>query len=358
MRTLPRYILRLFLGRAVAAVAGLTALLLVFDILANAGEIVARGAGVFVPLGHYAALRAPEVATLVTPLAALLAAMMTYAHLVTTSEMIAARAAGVSLRRVMGAVLVGAAVVAVAHGAFQQFVAQDTSARLRLWAERDYQGAPPSMTPQRAPAWFAAGDALVHADSSTPDGRRLDGVTVVRRDPQGRLIDLFDAAWADFSNGFWRFHEVARLIEREAGAPTTRARLDLVLPISPKRFSTLAESADELGLGELWRLHNTPDAGSRPDSFYSFWLQRKIAQPVGALVLVLIAAPIALQAARRNRLLLASFGTVTAGFLFFVSERVLAALGETGLLPATIAAWTPAAVFSLLALWVVVTLEG
>ncbi|SDF88490.1 LPS export ABC transporter permease LptG [Limimonas halophila] len=357
MRTLTRYVFRLYVSRALATTMALTALLLVFDVLANASAIIGKGAGVLMPVFAYAALRAPDVISLVVPLAALLASMMVYGQLVMTSEMVAARAAGVSVHRVIAAMILGAGVLAVAHTAFQEFVVQHSSARLRLWAERDYRGMPPEVAPQRAPTWFAAGDALVHVSGSATDGRRLQGVTVVRRSPEGRLTDIFTADWARFRNGFWQFHEVHRPTSDGPGAAETMPRLDLVLPISPGRFSTLAESPAELGLEELWTLRKNPQSANRPASFYNFWLHRKLAHPAGALVMVLIAAPVALQAARRNRMLLVSFATILAGFLFFVSERVLVALGETGMLPAAVAAWTPAIVFASLGLWVVISME-
>jgi len=356
MRTLTRYVFRRYMGRALLATLGLTALLLVFDVLATASAVIGQGAGVLRPLLAYALLRAPEVLSLVTPLAALLAGMMVCGQLVMTSELVAARAAGISVHRMIGAMLLGAAVLAVAHGAFQEVVAQHTSARLRLWAERDYNGMPPEVTPQRAPTWFAAGNALVHVGGSSTDGRRLEEVTVVRRNRSGQLVDIFTADWAGFRNGFWQFHEVRRPTSDQPGAGTM-PRLDLVLPISPGRFSTLAESPKELGVRELWVLHRNPESANRPASFYQFWLHRKLAQPAGSLVMVLIAAPLALQVARRNRMLAASFGAVFGGFLFFVAERVLAALGETGILPAAVAAWTPAAVFASLSMWIVISME-
>jgi len=357
MRTLTRYVLRLYLGRAVLTTLALTALLLVFDVLASASDIIGKGAGVLLPVLAYAVLRAPEVLSLVMPLAALLAAMMACGQLVMTSEMIAARAAGISVHRLIAAMVLGAGLLAVAHLLFQDFVVQHTSARLRLWAERDYRGLPPEVAPQRAPTWFAAGNALVHVGGSSSDGRRLADVTVVRRDGEGGLADVFTADWAGFRNGFWQFHEVRRPASNGPGSGETMQRLDLVLPISPGRFSTLAESPAELGLRDLWTLRRNPESATRPASFYTFWLHRKLAHPAGSLVMVLIAAPLALQAARRNRMLLASFGVVFAGFLFFVSERVLASLGESGMLPAAVAAWTPGIVFASLGAWVVISLE-
>lgn len=352
-----RYLVRLVLGWAVLTIAGLSAILVLFDVLANADRVLGHGSGVMLPLLFYAGLRLPEVVSLVVPLAVLLATMAVFAQLVASSELIAMRAAGISIYRVAGAAMLGAGVVAVAHFWIAETVVPETAGRLRLWEERGFRGLPPMATPRHAPTWFAVGDSLVHVGHSSFDGQSLYDVTVVRRDGEGRLLNYFTAAFAHYGDGLWRFQQVHRPALN--GEPARDiAELRLALPVTPRRFSALAGAPAELGFAELWRLAHSPDLADRPAYYYNFWLQRKIAQPLSSLVMVLLAVPLGLQLARRNRMLAASFAVIAAGFLFFVAERLLLALAETGVLPSAVAAWTPAAVFSILALWILLNLEG
>lgn len=354
---LTRYVLRLFLGRAVLTILGLSAILVVFDVLANADRVVGSGPGVMLPLLTYAALRLPQVTSLIVPLAVLLAAMITYAQLVVSSESVAMRAAGVSVYRLAAAGMFGAALIGVGHFWLANAVVPETAARLRIWEERSFRGLPPLAAPRRAPTWFAAGQALVHVGHSSLDGRSLYDVTVVRRDGEGHVTDFFSAAFGNYEDGLWLFRQVRRPgLNGENSSEIPEIRV--ALPVTPRRFSALAGRPEELGFVDLWQLAHNPDLAERPSYFYTFWLQRKIAQPLGSLVMVLLAAPLALQMARRDRMLGTSFAVVFAGFLFFVAERLLLALGETGILPTAAAAWTPAAVFSILAAWVLLNLEG
>lgn len=355
--TLTRYILRLFAQRVLMVLAGLSAVLLVFDVLANIDDVLAHTDAILVPVLAYAGLRLPEVVSLVVPLTVLLAAMAVFAQLVACQEMVAMRAAGVSIYRVAGALLLGAVALAAAHLWFANAVLPHTSSRLQLWAAQDYRGLPPRRAPRRAPTWFAVSDSLVKVGYSSLDGRRLYDVTVVRRDEAGRMVDYFRARRAFYDSKLWVFAEVRRpaMGGREA---SELDKLRVALPVTPKRFAALAGRPTALRVEELWRLARDPDTGGRPTYVYESWLQRKLAHPLGALVMVLIAAPLGLQLARRNRMLLASFAAIGAGFLFFVAERLLLALGETGLLPPWLAVWTPAVVFSILSLWVLVSLEG
>jgi lipopolysaccharide export system permease protein len=355
--TLDRYLLRQFLARAAAVIGGLTAILLLFDLLANADDIVEGSGRILLPLLVYAALRLPEVVALVVPLAALLATLGVYATAVSTHEMVAIRAAGISIYRATVALIVGAALLAGALVWFSDTVLPATSSRLELWQARDYDGLPPRRRPQQAPSWFSVGDALVEVRGSSLDGRELTGVTVIRRNSEGRMVAYLKAARARYDGELWVLEEVTRAPVDGRPAPGSET-LRLALPVTPQRFAALGERPGSLSFAEIWRLASNPDLGGRPAHVYWTWFQRKLAHPAGALVMVLLAAPIGLQHGRRNRAMMVSIAAIGAGFLFFVAERLLLALGETGLLPPTMAVWAPAVVFSMLASWILLHYEG
>jgi len=355
--SLDRYLLRHFLIRAGLIIAGLTAILLVFDVLANADDIVTGSGGIVLPILAYAGLRLPEVLVLVIPLSALLASLAVFATLVTTHEMVALRAAGVSIYRITLSLLGGALLLGAFHLWFADTVLPATSSRLELWKAQDYRALPPRQRPTQAPSWFAVGDALVEVGWSSLDGRRLRDVTVIRRNGDGRMTAYMRADRAHYTDDLWVLERVQR-VPVDGGARPNTDEIRLALPVSPKRFAALGERPGTLAISEIWRLASTPGLGGRPKEVYRVWLQRKFAHPVGALVMVLLAAPLGLQHARRNRLLLASMGAIGAGFLFFVAERLLLALGETGMLPPALAVWSPAVVVSMLALWVLLHYEG
>lgn len=355
--SLDRYLLRHFLIRAGLIIAGLTAILLVFDVLANADDIVAGSGGIVLPILAYGGLRLPEILVLVIPLSALLATLAVFATLVTTHEMVALRAAGISIYRVTLSMLAGAMLLGAFHLWFADTVLPATSSRLGIWNAQDYRGLPPRQRPNQAPAWFAVGDALVEVGWSSLDGERLRDVTVIRRNGNGRMTAYMRAERAHYADDLWVLERVRRIpVDGEATRDTDEVRL--ALPVTPQRFAALGERPGALAIGEIWRLANDPELGGRPNHVYGVWLQRKFAHPVGALVMVLLAAPLGLQHARRSRLLLASMGAIGAGFLFFVGERLLLALGETGMLPPALAVWSPAVVVSMLALWVLLHYEG
>lgn len=356
MSIFARYFLWSFFVRFGQTLAGLTVILLVFDVIVNTAEIVNGGGGFVLPLLIYSGLRLPEIVSLLVPLAVLLAAMIIFSQYAAHGEMTAFQAAGVSIYRIVGNLLLATGVVAGAHFWFANGILPETAGRLRLWAELDYRSLPPKGSPNHAPTWFAAGDALVHTVYSSLDGRKLYGLTVVRRDEEGRMTDYFTARQAIFSAGRWRFEGVKRPAT-VAGQEDRGEQVVLDLPISPSRFSKLAAPLEELAFADLLEIRRQPPLGERPPHVYALWLQRKLAQPGASLVMVLLAAPLGLLLARRNLMLLASFAVVSTGFLFFIAERFLLTLGEDGLLPSFVAVWGPMILFASLALWILLNLQ-
>ncbi len=343
------YLLRVFLARALLALAGLTVVLAVFDTLANLDKLVDSATPLRLALPAYMTLRLPEILSLLIPLAALLGALATVARLVAGGEMAAIRAAGVSGFRIARILLLGAGLLAVAQFALADLLVPEAAARLRLWAARAYAGLPPLQSPRDAPNWIAVGDAIVHIAGSSADGTRLDRPIVIDRDATGRLSRFLTARTAHFDDGLWVLHDVHRPLAEEGSRRLRRLPLDL--PLHPARFSAFADDPAELTFADLLHLQHETDLGQRSVRYYRFWTQRKLAQPAGSLVMVLLVAPLALQLARRDRIAVTGLAVLAAGFLYLIIERLLIPPGESGILPLSLAAWAPAGVFASLALW-------
>jgi lipopolysaccharide export system permease protein len=253
-----------------------------------------------------------------------------------------------------GNLLLAAAGIAALHFWFADVVVPETASRLDLWQARDFAALPPLAAPRDAPSWFADGTTVVHVEGSSPDGRRLDRPSVIVRTPDGRLERFLKAETARFRDGGWVLFEVRRPLE--AGAPT-RGRVPINVTLDPERFSVLSGKPEELRFATLLSLARQADFGQRPASYYSFWAHRKLAQPAASLIMVLLALPIGLQAGGRGRIHMTGLIVLASGFLFLIFERLLIPMGENGLLPPPMAAWTPFAVFAALGAWVLLNQE-
>lgn len=356
-QTFLRYFNTLFLARMILFTLGLSGILSLFDVLANAGEVTKHSDAVFSPLVSYISLRYPEILNAILPLAGLLAALSVFTQKVGNQEMIAVRSVGVSIYSVITLLLVGAGIIMTLHFVLLNAVLPVTSHKLHLWSELDYRGAPPERRmDEQIPNWIADGDTIIKLGSASPDGRHLKNLTVVTRGEKGLMKKYFTAYEARFKNKAWHLSGVE--YPGQFSQKLSTEKIVLNLPIKPGYFAKTVDQKNALSLSDLWRLTKDGVVFDKPPYVYDVWLHQKFSHPFALVVMILLSAPVGLKLARRDSLLLSTFYVVTAGFLYFIAERLIATLGENGFIPAMMAAWAPAAIFSLLALWLIILKEG
>ncbi len=349
--TLILSILSRFYRQWLMVLLALSGLLMVFDLLANTDKILSHHSGELLPLWHYSVLRVQQIISFVLPLSVLIAAMALLARMVLSQEMVILHAVGIPVFYVL-AVLGGAtAVIAFLHLAFANTILPHSSATLYRWQEENYRGKPTATAMQIATDWVSNGRIFMHSDAVTNHGHHLRGVVIVERDEQNIIRHYLTAKTATHRDGAWILHGVQQVGDK--GTTTENASESIIkhLPFEPKTLSLTSIREEELSYNDLLTLMEKTEATDDTSRPYAFWFHRKLAYPFGSLVMLLIAAPIGLQLARRNRMLRASFGCVMAGFLFYVLQQLLASLGETGALPPLLAAWGPIALAAAIGNW-------
>ncbi len=96
----------------------------------------------------------------------------------------------------------------------------------------------------------------------------------------------------------------------------------------------------------------------RSPDFYRTRLYRTFAEPLGAVVMLLLSAPAALSSLRSDQAMRLFIFGISSGLLFLVADGLLTAMGETSALPPFLAAWSAPAAFTALALTVLLWAEG
>ncbi|MBX9725717.1 MAG: LptF/LptG family permease [Rickettsiales bacterium] len=336
----------------------LSGLLMVFDLLANADNVLKFHPGEVLPLWHYTVLRVQQIISFVLPLAVLIAAMAVLARMVLSQEMVILHAVGIPVFYVLGVLGCATAVIAFLHLAFANTLLPHSSATLYRWQEQDYRGKPTAAPMQIATDWVSDGSTFMHIDAVSDQGRALRGVVVVERDERNIVRHYLTAKTATYRDGTWVLEGVREI--GDTGTTTENASETIIkkLPFEPKTLRLTGIREEELSYNDLLTLMDKTEATDDTSRPYEFWFHRKLAYPFSSLIMLLIAAPIGLQLARRNRMLRASFGCVMAGFMFYVVQQLLASLGETGVLPPILAAWAPIALGAAICNWVLLQWES
>lgn len=340
--TVFRYIAWRFLVQFAAALAGFMLLLQLLDLFQNANRVMARPGGVSVLLS-YLWLRAPLLMVQAVPLAVLIGGMTTFFSFARNNEAVALRAAGLLPHRMLLGPLTAAFAVGALHFALANWIAPQAERRLDAWWAESEAPAPADR------AWLAHGSDILSFAHATDEGGSLTDVAIVELGPDGQATRHISARAAIWEDGAWMLREGrtiriegANLIASEWSALRWRdgpLPADIRFVEAPTRHTSLGRLID-LASGRI--------SGGESRAYYETRLHKALGLPAVSVLLVLLTAS-ALYGYRRE----SGFGRGAAmgfvlGFLFLIFDGMLAALGEAGILPPVLAAWTPLALFACL----------
>jgi lipopolysaccharide export system permease protein len=370
--TLSLYVARGFLGATLAMLASLTGLVALFDFI----ELLRRAAsrpdvGFDIPAA-IAALRLPFVSMQILPFAILLGGIVAFWRLTRSSELIVARAAGVSA----WGFLTGPALVAVLLGVLATTGISPLSSMLLARAERMDQtflrtgGGFSSLAGGQL--WLRQSDRELDpqgvailtgrpAVARPGEGRRgparfeVQGVTVWRLSGNDRPLARIEAPRAWLDQGRWVLDEAITFGgDRRASAP---ARIELPTELTATRIEESFASPETLGFWSLPDSISVLEEAGFSAVRHRIQYQSLLALPVLALAMALLAAGFSMRHNRRGGVAQMIAGGVAAGFALFVVDRVAGEFGEAGSLPVVLAAWAPTLAGLLLAVALLLHLE-
>jgi lipopolysaccharide export system permease protein len=130
VRILSRYLLRQHVAPLVFSLAALTSLMLINQVAKQFGNLVGKGLPALVIVEVFV-LSIPFIVAITLPMAVLVAVLYAFSHLAADNEITAMKACGISVGRMLGPVLGGAALVAAFSFAWNDQVLPRSNHRLR-----------------------------------------------------------------------------------------------------------------------------------------------------------------------------------------------------------------------------------
>jgi lipopolysaccharide export system permease protein len=369
--TLTGYVARGFLGATLLVMAALIGLVALFDFIELLRRAATRpGVGFAIPL-EIAAMRLPFVALQIMPFAILLGGIIAFWRLTRSSELIVARAAGISA----WGFLTGPLVVAVLLGMFGTFAISPVSSALLARAERMDQnflrtgGGLTSLAGGRL--WLRQSDraldpqgvaiisgrpvAMPEAPSRTGPRFELQEVTIWRLSADDRPLARIEAPSARLVDGAWVMEAAVSFGADRMAAPPVR--ISLPTELTPDRIQDSFASPETLDFWALPGFIAVLEAAGFSAVRHRIQFQSLLALPALALGMALLAAGFSMRQTRRGGVAQMIGGGVAAGFALFVLDKVSNELGEAGSLPILLAAWAPTLAGLLLALALLLHLE-
>ncbi|MFL6215056.1 MAG: LptF/LptG family permease [Blastocatellia bacterium] len=301
---------------------------------------------------NYLIFLLPMIVNYITPMAALVAVMVTFGLLQKTSQVVALTASGQSVYRLALPALVASILLSGFVFFNQDYVLPFTNPVQNNYRHLIINGVvPPQTYYQRNAKWLFGLESRIFSYYADPDvaNNRLKRLNIIdlRRDPFGisRRIYAKSATW-DAATGEW---VLANGWERrfDGERPIYYAAFDeqrVRLAEGPDYFKKDLRGANSLTLAELQRKITDLQQMGFDVLDLRIALQSKIAFPLACLVMVIVALPFSFSVGKRGALYGVALG-IAIGLVYWGALSLFEQMGRYEMLPPVLAAWGPNLLF-------------
>jgi LPS export ABC transporter permease LptG/LPS export ABC transporter permease LptF len=363
-RILDEYVVHEFLGIFLLVLSGFVMLMLVFTFFELIGDILRNHIALSV-IGEYLLNLTPSMLYLITPLAVLIAVLVTFGVLNRNSEIIAMKACGISLYRLVIPIVAIAAILSVGLFLFDQFYLPQAN-RKQEALRNIIKGRPPQTVLHPEQNWIfgephpGEPGRIFYYQYFDYDRNQLIGqsipkfvnLSIFEFDPStfalSRRIfasraewDAADGTWS-FINGWQRDISAANVTEYKPFLKTSFAEIHE----DPSYFAKEKMQAQEMNFGQLDSYIRDLSQSGFDTMRLRVELWHKLAYPLMAMVMAVLAIPFALLMGRRSSLTGVAMA-IGVTLTYIVIDRFFGALGNVNYLPAALAAWSADIFFGL-----------
>ena len=266
-------------------------------------------------------LTAPRRVYDMLPMAALIGCLIGLGSLASASELTIMRAAGVSIGRIVWAVMKPMLILMLVGVLVGEYVAPATENIAQ--ANRSLaQGGGEAQSAKRG-LWHRQGDEYIHVNSVQPNGL-LYGVTRYRFDDQRHMLSSSFAKRAKFEEDHWQLSDVTTTLFHDASTEIVSTPVERwEVALSPQLLSTVVMAPESLSITGLWGyIHYLADQGLNNGRYWlAFWV--KVLQPLVTAALVLMAISFVFGPLRSVTLGQRIFTGVLVGFTFRIVQDLL-----------------------------------
>lgn len=345
MSILSRYIMRQFFRMIVICQAGAITLFLMAEFIERIDDLVEKKAA-FSDGFLYFIFKIPQLVIFSIPLTILLACVLSLVLLSRGNEIVAMRACGASIIRVVSPILVASFGITILTFFANEYIVPYSNRRVNhIWEVR-VKKIPPRSYIRTDQIWLRSEDNTIwHISTFDFFKNRMKDVTLYRLDKHDRLYQRIDAQsvrWIPsvrrwlFSEGLIHYFGPDGTIRQE---PFDAAHFPL--REKPEDFKRTGKKPEEMNWNELREYIKIMRTNGVDSTQYTVDLWAKLSTPFIGFVLALVGVPFSLTTSRSGGVALGVAITISIGAVFLVLFYVGISLGHAGRLPPLLATWGP-----------------
>ena len=355
-RILDEYVIREFLNTFFLVLGGFVLLMLVFTLIELVGDVM-RNHIPLTTVGAYLVNLTPSMLYMIAPLAVLIAVLVTFGVLNRNSEIIAMKATGISLYRLVIPIVSIAAILALSLFLFDEFYLPQANRRQEA-LRSTIKGRPPQTFLHPEQKWIfgephrGEPGRIFYYQFFDPDRNEFANLSVFEFNPATfaltRRVFAARVFW-DNDTRSWKFQN--GWVRDVDGANVTRYREFINTNFAeiheePTYFKKESLQSQEMNFGQLDRYIRDLRQSGFDTMRLRVALWHKLAYPLIAVVMAVLAVPFALSMGRRGSLTGIAVAIAVA-LTYWVIDGLFGAMGTVNYLPAPLAAWSSDILFGL-----------
>jgi len=260
------------------------------------------------------------------PFMALGGALIGLGTLASNNELVVIQAAGVSIWRIVWAVLKPTLLVMLLSLLLGEYVAPPLEQLAQSNKAIAFSG-DGTIGSERG-TWQKLGNEFVHINAIAPGGRLLYGVSRYRIGEDRSIVAASFAESANYierdEGSFWRLINVQEsLLGSDSVSTREYLQVDWQVDLSPELLSVLLVEPDRQSITGLWRFARYFESEGLDSATYFLAFWKKLLQPLATLALVVLAISFVFGPLREATMGFRVFCAMGIGLLFTILQRML-----------------------------------
>ena len=365
MRIIERYLLKNIVTIFTSALIIFCFLYVLIDLASNLDEFIREKVTIEILVQYYLSFL-PIIIAQTSPLACLIACLLTFSHANSNNEIIVLRSGGLNFWRIAKpAIFFGLIVSVLMFWVNERFVPQATSISQSIEDKYLILASDAAKKKQAINdlTFYGLKNRLFYIDKFNPIDFSLHGITIIGHDENQQIkekVVALNGKWTGIAWKFYRLRITSFTIPGDASTESVRYYDDKLMDIkeTPQDFLRQRLDVSSMNIKQLYQYIKRFARSGAQKALNNLRvdLHQKIAFPFSNLVILFVGLPLALMTSRRKALTFTSLGiAIGVGFIFYVLNAVGLAFGKGGLLPPIISAWMTPGICLLVALYLIKT---
>ncbi len=341
MRILDRYVLQSVFKIFLTCLLVFVFLYIVIDIVSFLEEILKQKVEPVILIKYYLSYL-PIIFVQVSPFCCLLAVLYSFGRLNRDNELIAMRAAGLSVFQISRtAIILGALISLLVFWVNDRLVPASLVLTHKIKEQMESGTKKSKDKGQEAIinlSMYGLKNRLFFVNKFSPATNTMEGIVILEQDPHQNITKKIVANKGVYKDGSWFFYRLVtyELDENDQikGEPHYADEEVMDISETPQEFLSQRQSPDSMNIGQInVYLNKLAHSGAiTVIRNLKVDLYRKFTEPLTAFLIMLLGIPFSLKIKRRAAGL-ASLGlSIIMGFLYYVLDAVGIALGKGGIL--------------------------